>query len=62
MERYKNSTYEYGRLERLAGILYQTKDYPALRDFFQKMNTQDQAQVVLKVAATDRAGAETGKN
>ncbi|MGC2297699.1 MAG: DUF3857 domain-containing protein [Acidobacteriaceae bacterium] len=64
VERYKNgnSTYEYGRLERLAGILYQTKDYPALRDFFQKMNTQDQAQVVLKVAAADRAGTEAGKN
>ena len=42
------NTYQYARLERVAVILYQTQDYPALRDFFQKMNTQDQTQVVLK--------------
>ena len=64
VEEYRNAggTYEYGRRERVAGILYQTKDYPGLRDFFQKMNTQDQAQVVLKLAAADGAGTDAGKN
>ncbi len=65
VERYKNanSVYQYGRLERVAGILYQTKDYPALRDFFQKINTQDQAQLVLKLTpAADQATAAQGKN
>lgn len=57
VENYRSSggTYQYGRLERIAGILYQTKDYPELRDFFQKINTQDQAQVILKLAPVDHA-------
>jgi hypothetical protein len=52
IEQYKNAngTYECGRLMRVASILYQTKDYPALRDFFQKADTQDKAPLVLKLA------------
>jgi len=64
VERYRSvsGTYQYGRLERLAGILYQTNDYPALRDFFQKMNTQDHAQVVLKMTpAAGQAAPGAGK-
>ena len=39
------------------------KDYPSLRDFFQKMNTQYQAQVVLKLtpsAVSDGAATAPG--
>lgn len=52
VERYKtaNGSYTSARLERVAAILYPTKDYPALRDFFQKMNTQDHQQLVVKLA------------
>jgi transglutaminase-like putative cysteine protease len=49
--------YQYVRLERVATILYETKAYPALRDFYQKTNTQDQAQVVLKLTVP---AAQTG--
>jgi hypothetical protein len=44
--------YHYERLERVAGFLYPVKDYPKLRDFYQKVSTQDQAQVVLENAAS----------
>jgi hypothetical protein len=48
--------YQYVRLERIAKILYEKADYPGLRDFFQKMNTQDQDQLVLTGAAAPAAG------
>lgn len=41
---------DYTRRERVSTILYKVQQYPALRDFFQKMNTQDQAQLVLSNA------------
>ncbi|MFY9747244.1 MAG: DUF3857 domain-containing protein [Acidobacteriaceae bacterium] len=64
VEKYKSAkgTYEYGRLERVAGILYQTKDYPGLRDFFQKINAQDQQPMVLKLTpAADPVAPGSGK-
>ena len=48
--RSSGSTYMYARRLRVANILYQTKDYPALREFFQKVAAQDQQQVVLKLS------------
>ncbi|MGA7520910.1 MAG: DUF3857 domain-containing protein [Acidobacteriaceae bacterium] len=62
IERYRsgNGIYEYGRLERVASILYPTTEYPALRDFFQKMNAQDHAPLVLELAPST-AQAEPGK-
>jgi hypothetical protein len=53
--------YQYARRLRVANILYQTQDYPALRDFFQKISAQDQQQVVLMRAAGG-AGTEAGKS
>jgi hypothetical protein len=49
------AAYVYARRVRVANTLYETKDYPALRDFFQKVNAQDQGQLVL-TAGTVAAG------
>jgi hypothetical protein len=64
----KGSTYSYGRLLAMGVPMFEAKEYPALRDFFQKANAQDQEQLVLKlqpmpVAAAAPAGPEkaTGK-
>ena len=54
------TAYAYARRVRVANILYEAKDYPALRDFYQKMNTQDQAQVVLVTAPAVAAAAVGG--
>jgi hypothetical protein len=51
--------YEGNRKEVVGVMLYQTTVYPALRDFFQKMNAQDQAQLVLKLAAEPAGSAAT---
>ena len=40
---------QYDRLERVNSILYSLREYPDLRDFFQKMSAQDQAQLVLQI-------------
>lgn len=51
------SAYMYARRMRVANILYDAKDYPALRDFFQKSGARDQQQVVLtRTAVTSTAG------
>ncbi|MGC2620402.1 MAG: hypothetical protein WA414_15260, partial [Acidobacteriaceae bacterium] len=63
--RYAGTTYMYARRVRVANILYDPKDYAPLRDFFQKVSSQDQGQVVVKFAAAgDAAGAagNTGKS
>lgn len=48
------------RQEKVGAILYKVQQYPTLRDFFQKMNSQDQGQVVLKSAET-LTTAESGR-
>ncbi|MGC2620223.1 MAG: DUF3857 and transglutaminase domain-containing protein [Acidobacteriaceae bacterium] len=55
------ASYEYGRAEEVGGIAYETKQYPALRNFFQSMNTQDQARLVLAIAPA-AGGATTAKS
>ncbi|MGC2545044.1 MAG: transglutaminase-like domain-containing protein, partial [Silvibacterium sp.] len=51
----------YGRLFRLGNAFYKASEYPALRDFYQKMSAKDQQQVVLQLspipAATTTATA-----
>lgn len=41
--------FAYGRLLRVANILYKASEYPQLRQFFQKVSSSDQAQVALKL-------------
>jgi hypothetical protein len=53
----KGNTVAYGRLIAVSGALYEAKEYPALRDFFQKTNTQDQEQMVLKLVPVPAGGA-----
>jgi hypothetical protein len=60
--RYAGTTYMYARRVRVANILYDPKDYPSLRDFFQKVNSQDQGQVVVKFAAAGDAAGGTGNS
>jgi hypothetical protein len=43
-----NGTFVEDRIEALATVVYKTSDYPQLRDFYGKMNAQDQQQVVLE--------------
>ena len=43
-----NGTLELDRVVALANPLYKTSEYPQLRDFYGKMNAQDQQQVVLE--------------
>ncbi|MGC2620222.1 MAG: transglutaminase domain-containing protein, partial [Acidobacteriaceae bacterium] len=57
--RISGAVYQFSRLEMVSRMLYPVKDYPALRDFYQKMNTQDQTQVVL--AAAPAAAAAPSK-
>lgn len=42
--------FQYTRQEQVSAILFSVQQYPALRDFFQKMNAQDQTQLVLQAA------------
>jgi hypothetical protein len=58
MSKYRGSgtTYLYARRIRVANILYEPKDYGKLRGFFQSVNGQDQAQLVLKAGAGGSAG------
>jgi hypothetical protein len=57
----KDKTFAYGRLFRLGTSFYKAEEYPQLRDFYQKVNTEDQTQVVLKVEAVPAtAPAATG--
>jgi hypothetical protein len=59
--RWSGNTYQYNRRLRVSKILYQTKDYPELRDFFQKVNAQDQTQLVL-VTTANAAAQTTGSS
>jgi len=62
---YKNTdgAYTYRRQMALGTPIYRASDYPQLRDFFQKSGAQDQAQVILKRAATEaNASAPAGKS
>jgi hypothetical protein len=52
--------YQYARRVRVANILYDSKDYPALRDFFQKVSAQDQSQLVVKLAPAMAASGSGG--
>lgn len=54
--------FAYGRLLRVANIVYKAAEYPQLRDFFQKISASDQAQVAMKMvpaAVTTSAPAAT---
>jgi hypothetical protein len=51
-----NNTYSYSRLMAMANILYTSKEYPQLKDFFAKANVQDEQQAVLHVAAATAKG------
>lgn len=58
--------YGYGRLLRVATIIYKATDYPALRDFFQQVSASDQSQAALQrapiaVPASVAAPASAGK-
>jgi hypothetical protein len=60
----KDNVYAYGRLLRMASVFYTAAEYPGLRDFFQKVSANDQAQVAMKVGpvvATTAVPAPTGK-
>jgi hypothetical protein len=48
----EDKAYAYQRLEAVSGLFYEIKEYPQLRDFFQRVNTLDQAQVVLVTTPT----------
>jgi hypothetical protein len=48
----KDNLYAYGRLLRLASPFYKADEYPQLRSFYEKTNTDDHVQVVLKMTAT----------
>jgi Domain of Unknown Function with PDB structure (DUF3857)/Transglutaminase-like superfamily len=60
IEKYRNggTTVAYGRRLRIANILYEASDYPALRNFFQEVSAQDQSQMVVKLdaAGTTKTG------
>ncbi|HEY0759652.1 MAG TPA: DUF3857 domain-containing protein [Acidisarcina sp.] len=47
----KPGTYTQVRVFILANPFYQSKDYPDLKDFYQKVNAQDQQQIVLTYGA-----------
>jgi hypothetical protein len=46
-----DTVYAYSRLLAVANILYQSKEYPQLKDFCAKANAQDQQQAILHVEA-----------
>jgi Domain of Unknown Function with PDB structure (DUF3857)/Transglutaminase-like superfamily len=46
----KQNVYHSARREKIEQILYKQKDYSDLRDFFQKVNAQDQEQLVVTTA------------
>ncbi len=55
----KGDIYAYGRLFRLGSSFYKPEEYPQLRDFYQKSNTEDQAQLVLNLDPTAATAAKT---
>ncbi len=58
----QDNTYAYGRLLRLANPFYKVDEYTSLRSFYQKMNTDDQEQVVLHPAAVAAVTAPAGNS
>lgn len=48
--KFEGGVYTEGRMLLLATSFYDAKEYPELRDFYQKMNAQDQQQLILKAA------------
>jgi hypothetical protein len=46
----KDNTYSLSRVLIIANFLFAPSDYGNLKDFFQKVNTQDQQQTILKVS------------
>lgn len=50
-----SGTFEESRVEAMARAVYKTTEYPQLRDFYGKMNAQDQQQVVLEKQAVTAA-------
>jgi hypothetical protein len=58
-----DGTYSYRRQMALGTPIYKASEYAQLRDFFQKSGAQDQAQLILKRAATEaNASAPAGKS
>jgi hypothetical protein len=55
----KDNQFQYGRHLLLGTPFYKADEYGQLRDFYQKLNTADQAQVVLKVGTTSAAASAT---
>jgi hypothetical protein len=56
----QGNTYAYGRLLRLANPFYKVDEYAGLRGFYQKANTEDQTQLVLKASAVNATNAQPG--
>lgn len=52
------TAYSYARLFIIANVLYESKEYPQLKDFYAKTNAQDQQQAVLHVVAVPAAGTK----
>jgi Domain of Unknown Function with PDB structure (DUF3857)/Transglutaminase-like superfamily len=50
-----NGTFEEDRVEAIGNVAYLKSDYPQLRDFYGKMNAQDQQQIVLEKQAVTAA-------
>lgn len=53
----KGNVYHSARREKIAQVLYQKKDYPDLRGFFQKMSAQDQQQLVVTLVPAAASSA-----
>ena len=51
-----DKAYVYGRVMAVANTLYEKDEYPQLKEFFAKTNTQDQQQAVLHVEAAGAKG------
>jgi hypothetical protein len=55
----QDNTLAYGRLLRVANFVYKPTEYSALRDFYQKISADDQAQVALKISPVAATVATT---
>jgi Domain of Unknown Function with PDB structure (DUF3857)/Transglutaminase-like superfamily len=58
----RQNVYHSTRREKVEQILYKQKDYPDLRDFFQKVNAQDQQQLVVIAAPAASSPATSASN
>ena len=57
----KGKIFAYGRLFRLGTPFYKAEEYPQLRDFYQKVNAEDQTQMVLKAEAVSAAATGSSR-